>query len=174
MGGDQLVPAVAGDEVEREQGESLRAAWAREWKPLRAEVVALDGAHDLLVELGRRGHTLVLASSAQRDDLDHYVELLDAAELVQASTTADDVEATKPQPDVIQAALDRVDARPGAVMVGDTPWDCQAAGRLGVPSIGTLTGGFSAAELEEAGAVATFASLVDLRDALDDTPLGSR
>ena len=174
MGGDQLVPALAGDDVEREQGESLRAAWSREWQPLRTEVQPLEGARELLVELRRRGHTVVLASSAQRDDLEHYVRLIDAAELVQASTTADDVDATKPHPDILEAALARVDASGAAVMVGDSPWDCRAATRIGLPSLGLLTGGFSAAELEEAGAAATFASLVDLREALDDTPFARR
>jgi HAD superfamily hydrolase (TIGR01549 family) len=170
MGGDQLVAAVAGDEVERERGDSIRDAEKRLYRELIGEVQPFEGAHELLVELQRRGHTLVLASSAHGDDVEHYVDLLDARELADAWTTSDDVERTKPAPDLVVAAMERVGSLT-AVMVGDATWDVEAANRADVKTVAVLTGGFSEDELRAAGAVEVFASLVELRERLDATPL---
>jgi HAD superfamily hydrolase (TIGR01549 family) len=170
MGGDQLVPALAGEDVEREQGDALREAWRTHFDPLRDEIRPLPGAHDLLAELHRRGFEVVLASSAPQEDLDHYVGLLDAADLVDEATTSSDVEQTKPAPDLVAVALEKARGS-DAVMVGDSVWDVQAAGRIDVPTIGLLTGGYAAAELREAGAVAVFEDPAALRAGLDDTSL---
>jgi phosphoglycolate phosphatase-like HAD superfamily hydrolase len=126
----------------------------------------------LIEDLKARGHQVVLASSAKEDEVDHYLDLLDARELADAWTTSADVESTKPAPDLVTSALDRVGAPGGAgVMVGDTPWDIKAAGRVEVSTIAVLTGGFGPEELEESGAIAVFESVADLRARLDDTPL---
>jgi len=95
-------------------------------------------------------------------------------EIVDGWTTGGDVEATKPAPDLVEAALASEDTEDGkaAVLVGDSVWDCEAAGRAGIESIGVLTGGFAAEQLREAGAVGVFESLEDLRADLDETPLG--
>jgi phosphoglycolate phosphatase-like HAD superfamily hydrolase len=114
----------------------------------------------------------VLASSAKQDEVDHYLDLLDARELADGWTTSADVEATKPEPDLVTAAVEKAGGG-DAVMVGDTTWDCEAAGRAGVPTVAVLTGGFSEAELREAGAVAVFQSIEELRGALDETPLAA-
>jgi HAD superfamily hydrolase (TIGR01549 family) len=170
MGGDQLVPALAGEDVERERGDALRDAWRREFQPLREEIRPLPGAHALLADLRRRGFEVVLASSAPQEDLDHYLELLDAADLVDAATTSSDVERTKPAPDLVAVALDKARGD-DAALVGDSVWDVQAAARIGVPTIGVLTGGYGSAELGEAGAVAVFDDAAALCGGLDETPL---
>src|SRR4051794_17760760 len=124
MGGDQLVAALAGDEVEREQGDDLRAAEKTLYLELIDETEPLEGARDFVAELKRRGHTVVLASSAKQNELDHYLDLLDVRELADAWTSSADVEASKPEPDLVLAALEKA-GDDGAVMVGDTPWDCE-------------------------------------------------
>ncbi len=125
----------------------------------------------LLGCLADRGHEVVLASSAKPDEVEHYLDLLDAREVADAWTTSGDVDATKPEPDLVRAAMGKV--RSGeAVMVGDSTWDCEAAGRAGIATVSVLTGGFSEAELRDAGAAAVFESIADLRHQLGDTPLG--
>jgi HAD superfamily hydrolase (TIGR01549 family) len=171
MGGDQLVAAVAGKRVEDRQGDSIRAAETALYADLIGEVQPFADARRLLELLDGRGHRLVLASSGKRDEIDHYLDLLDARELVEAWTTSSDVERTKPDPDLVHAAMDKVGGGE-AVLVGDSTWDCEAAARAEVPTVAVLTGGFSEQELREAGAVAVFESIADLRKALDKTPLG--
>jgi HAD superfamily hydrolase (TIGR01549 family) len=170
MGGDMLVAAVAGDEVEQRRGDRLREAWEREFDELIGEVEPLDGARDLIEELRRRGHRVVLASSAIQAHLDTFLDKLGVRELLDASTTKDDVEATKPEPDLVEAALAKAETRE-AVMVGDAPWDVKAAAKAGVETLCVLTGGYARQELEEAGAAAVYESLIDLRADLDQTPL---
>ena len=170
MGGDQLVEALAGQSVEAEKGDAIRQSEKRLFGQLIGEVAPFDGAHELIAELKDRGHDIVLASSARQDEVDHYLDLLGARELADAWTTAADVEATKPQPDLVIAAMEK--ARDlSAVMVGDTTWDVKAAEAAEVKTVAVLTGGFSEAELREAGAAAVFDSLVALRENLDSTPL---
>jgi HAD superfamily hydrolase (TIGR01509 family) len=172
MGGDQLVGALTDDRVERELGDEIRAAEKERYLELIDEVEPMDGSRELIAELGRRGHIVVLASSAKEDEVDHYLELLDARELADAWTTSADVDATKPKPDLVVAALERVGgSAEDAVMVGDTPWDVQAAHGAGVETIGVLSGGFAAAELRDAGALDVFESVGELRSKLDQTPL---
>ncbi|MGH2749918.1 MAG: HAD family hydrolase [Actinomycetota bacterium] len=171
MGGDNLVKAVAGDEVEHRVGDAIRAAEKKLYGELIDEVEPMEGAHGLLAFLKDRGHQVVLASSAKQEELDHYLDMLDARELCDAWTSSADVESTKPAPDLVVAAMKKIGAR-DATMVGDSTFDCEAAARAGVPTIGVLTGGFSETELREAGAMAVFHSLVELRGELDRTPLG--
>ena len=171
MGGDQLVVAVAGDEVEDAHGESIREAEKRLYGELVGQVCAFEGASDLIARLADRGHEVVLASSAKEDEVERYVELLGAGEQISSFTTSDDVERTKPEPDLIAAAIDRAEGS-DAVMVGDSTWDIEAAERAGIPTVAVLTGGFSAAELTEAGAVAVFESLPELLGEIGSTPLG--
>jgi phosphoglycolate phosphatase-like HAD superfamily hydrolase len=103
--------------------------------------------------------------------VDHYLDLLDARELTDAWTSSADVESTKPDPDLVQTALEKAGGGE-AVMVGDSTWDCEAAKRAGIETVSVLTGGFSEAELEEAGAVAVYQSIDELRRLIDQTPLG--
>jgi phosphoglycolate phosphatase-like HAD superfamily hydrolase len=170
MGGDQLVAAVAGKRVEDRQGDSIRAAEGALYADLIGEVQPFADARRLLELLDGRGHRLVLASSGKRDEVDHYLDLLDARELVEAWTTSADVTQTKPDPDLVHTAVDKVGGG-RAVMVGDSTWDCAAAARADVPSLAVLTGGFSEQELRQAGAQVVFESLTELCERLDETPL---
>ena len=172
MGGDQLVGALAGEGFEREQGDEVRAAEKVLYMELIGEVEPLEGARRCVEDLKSNGHTIVLASSAKPDELEHYLTLLDARALVDAWTDSGDVERTKPEPDLVLAALEKAGAEPDdAVMIGDSVWDCRAAENAGTRSIGVLTGGFSEQELLEAGASKVFTSVEDLREHLADTPL---
>jgi HAD superfamily hydrolase (TIGR01549 family) len=171
MGGDQLVAALAGEDFDAEHGDAVRDAEKERYMELIEEVEPLDGARDLLVGLNQRGHAIVLASSAKQDEADHYLDLLDARDLAKGWTTSADVEKTKPEPDVVAAAIEKAGGGP-AVMVGDSTWDAKAAKRVDVPTIGVLTGGFSEQELREAGAACVFENLHDLLEHLEDSPLG--
>ena len=171
MGGDHLVPTLAGEDWDAEHGDDARAAEKTLYRSLIEEVAPLADARRLLETLKERGHTVILASSAKEDEVDHYLDLLDARDLADGWTTSGDVEATKPDPDLVRSALDKAGGG-AAVMVGDSTWDCVAAGKAEVQTIGVLTGGFSEKELREAGAVAVFETLADLLDGLGDTPLG--
>jgi HAD superfamily hydrolase (TIGR01509 family) len=172
MGGDQLVGALTDERTERELGDRIRDAEKQHYFELIDEVEPMDGSRELIEDLKRRGHKVVLASSAKADEVDHYLEQLDARDLADAWTTSADVEATKPQPDLVNSALERIGGAPGeAVMVGDTPWDVEAASRADVGTVAVRTGGFGADELREAGAIAIFESVQELREHLDETPL---
>ena len=172
MGGDQLVPELCGDDIEARLGDALRDAESEEYMKLIDEVAPFDRAHALIAALKDRGHQVVLASSAKEQEADHYLDLLDARELADAWTTSADVENTKPAPDLVHAALDRLDGDAAeAVMIGDTPWDVRAAAAAGVETITVVTGGFSEQELRDAGAVAVYESVGALLDDLDATRL---
>jgi len=163
MGGDQLVEALIGEEGERADGEAIRAAEGEAYGELIGEVEAMAGATELLRELNQDGAEVVLASSAKAEEVDHYLDLLQARELVQGWITAADVERTKPEPDLVRAALGKGGGG-RAVMVGDSTWDVKAAAAAEVPTLAVLTGGFSEDELREAGAAAVFRSVAALRE----------
>ena len=170
MGGDQLVAALGGEQLENEKGDDIRAAESVLYGELMSEVEPLEGARELIEDLKRSGHAVVLASSAKANEVEHYLDLLDARELARDWTDAGDVEKTKPEPDLVAAAVEKAGGGP-AVMVGDSTWDCEAARRAGLETVAVLTGGFSEAELREAGAACVFASLHEMRKNLARTPL---
>jgi len=177
MGSDRVVTALLSEEVEKEHGDELRDAEGSHYEQMAGEVEPMKGAHDLLAELTERGHPIILASSAEESDVEHYLELLDAGDLIDAYTTSADVKASKPEPDIVHAAIEKAGGGV-AVMIGDSTWDCKAASRAEVPSIGVLTGGFSEQELTEAGASIVFDSVEHLREhlrgvSLSDTVSGS-
>ncbi len=172
MGGDQFVPALTDERFERERGDEVREAETQLYMQMIGEVEPMRDARKLIEDINGRGHKALLASSAKADEVDHYLDLLDARELADGWTSSADVESTKPEPDLVHAALDKAGADPDdAVMIGDTPWDVQAAQRAGVPTIAVMTGGFSEQELREAGAVAVYESVAELREQLDRTVL---
>jgi HAD superfamily hydrolase (TIGR01549 family) len=172
MGGDQLVEHVAGQNVEDRFGDELRETVKDEFGKLIDQTQPFRGAHELLEAVKDRGFRLVLASSARSSDVDHFLDLIDGRSVADAWTTSDDVQRTKPAPDLVQAAVDKVDGCHG-VMVGDSTWDCIAAGKLDIPTLAVRTGGFSVDELRDSGASRVFDSLVELHDALDETPLAA-
>ena len=172
MGGDQLVEALTDADTERDHGDDIRTAEKALYLALIEEVEPFEGARELISDLKDLGHVVVLASSAKADEVDHYLDLLDARELADAWTTSADVEATKPEPDLVRAALERAGGG-DAVMIGDTPWDVKAATAGGVPTIAVRTGGFSIDELQDAGAARVFESIAELRSRLDETPFAA-
>jgi HAD superfamily hydrolase (TIGR01549 family) len=171
MGGDKFVAAVAGDEVEERLGDALRTRWEQLFDGVLDEVAPLQGATELIGELKARGHAVVLATSSVSKHAEHFVDLLRARDVADAWTTKEDVEASKPEPDLVEAALAKAGTR-DAVMVGDTPWDVLAAGNASLETVCVLTGGFSEQELRDAGAAAVYESVEELRERLAETPLG--
>jgi HAD superfamily hydrolase (TIGR01549 family) len=163
MGGDQLVAALAGDEVEDEKGDDIRDAEGPLYMAMIEEVEAFEGASELLAELSEMGHPVVLSSSAKAQEVEHYLDLLGARDLVAGWTTSADVDETKPEPELVETALKKGDGD-GGVMLGDSVWDVEAAKRAGIPTVAVLTGGYSEDELRDAGAVEVFESIGELRE----------
>jgi HAD superfamily hydrolase (TIGR01509 family) len=164
MGGDQIVTALIGEEGEDAAGDEIRAAEGDAYGELIGEVEPMDGARGLIEDLREDGSRVILASSAKEEEVDHYLDLLDARDLVDGWTTAADVERTKPHPDLIRVALEKGGGEAAAVMVGDSTWDVKAAQATGIPTLAVLTGGFSEDELLEAGAAEVVRSIAELRE----------
>jgi HAD superfamily hydrolase (TIGR01509 family) len=173
MGGDQLVTAIGGDQLEERLGDEARKRQTEEVDKLIGEMAPLPGARDLLLAIKERGHTLVLASSGKEHHVDAFLDLLDAREIADDWTSSADVESSKPAPDLLQVALRKVGAPQDAesVMVGDSVWDVEAAKHAGMPALVVRSGGFGDDELRGAGAIALFDTPGDLAAGLDDTPL---
>jgi len=163
MGGDQILDALIGEEAAAAEGDAIRQAEADAYGELIGEVEPMDGARELIEKLREEGDSVILASSAKQEEVDEYLDLLDARELVDGWTTSADVEATKPEPDLVHAALEKAGNDAPSVMVGDSVWDVEAAKRAGIPTLAVLTGGFSEAELREAGALQVVESIAELR-----------
>ena len=172
MGGDQFVPHLIGEEKDAEIGDDLRASEKPLYLSMIEEVEPFEGARDLIVDLKERGSKVILASSAKANELEHYLDLLDVRDVVDDWTSSADVEKTKPEPDLVLAALEKAGTKEDAVMVGDTPWDVKAAKRAGIDTIAVMTGGFGEDELREAGALEVFDSIEELNERIADTPLG--
>jgi HAD superfamily hydrolase (TIGR01509 family) len=170
MGGDRLVAAVAGADVERRQGEALRRRWKELYDELIPNVRVLPGATELLREVKRRGLAVVLASSGQPDHLDHARGLLAADDVVDAVTTGDDVQVTKPDGGLFHLAMRRAGGRHG-VVIGDSPWDVLAAKDVEMATVALRSGGFSTEQLRAVGAVAVFDDPADLINGIHHTPL---
>jgi len=170
MGSDRVVTELLSAQVETEHGDELREAEGSQYEQLVGEVEPMKDAHELLAELKQKGHPIILASSAEQSDVERYIELLDATELVDAYTTSADVKASKPEPDIVHAAIEKAGGG-AAMLIGDSTWDCKAATRAQIPSIAVLTGGFSEQELTEAGASVVFDSVAHLREHLQDVSL---
>lgn len=134
-----------------------------------------DGARELVRELDARGFTVVLATSAPHDELEILRGVLDLEDSLAVVTSAADVDTAKPEPDLIEVAVDRAGAPAGrTILVGDTRWDVEAASRAGVRTIGVLSGGIDPATLEEAGAIAVYEDVAQLLADLDGSPLAAR
>ena len=171
MDGNRLLRSVAGDADDDvlDRAKELHLRYLRESAPL---LQRLPGARELLERVTGLGMKVVLASSSSEDELALSLPVLDSDDLVAAKTSSKDVEVAKPEPTIIEVALERAGADADhAVYVGDAVWDIVACGRAGVPAIGLLSGGVSRGELEKAGAEAVFENPQDLADHLDDTSI---
>jgi HAD superfamily hydrolase (TIGR01509 family) len=173
MGGDKLMPAVSGLSVESPEGERITKRrgeiFTTEFLP---NLQPFRQAGELVAAIKARGITAVAASSAQKDELQKLLDIANAAWLLDGYTSSDDAEESKPDPDIIVAAVKQARARPAdALMIGDTPYDVEAARRAGVEVIGFRCGGWGDQDL--AGARAIFDGPWDLLAHLDDLPLAS-
>lgn len=169
MDGSTLVKSLAtnADEDTRSQLKDLHSRYYKETVPLLRR---LPGAGELLRLVDGLGLQIVLATSAPEDELALLREVLASDELVAAVTSSKDVDTAKPQPDIVDVAMQRagVDAE-HAVFIGDTVWDVEACNRAGLPTIAVLSGGVSRGELEKAGAQAVFENTQELLERIDDT-----
>ncbi|HVW34102.1 MAG TPA: HAD family hydrolase [Acidimicrobiia bacterium] len=167
MGTDQLLETLLG-----RPRPDLKSARAKHFDGLKDEIRALPGAADLLRAVHDRGVRVVLATSAEKSDLEALLAAIGADDAIDAVTGASDVDEAKPSPDIFEAALELVGTAPeDTVAVGDTIWDVKAAARAGLPCVALTTGGIHRAELEAAGAVAVYDDPATLLGGLDDSPL---
>lgn len=172
-GGDQLLPEFLSDDEMERYGEDLSeyrsGLYQREYLPL---VKPFPGARDLLARLKQGGTAVGLASSCHRTELGYYLRMVGGASFVDAATTAEDAERSKPFPDVFEACLERLGFEPGeAVAVGDSPFDAEAARRAGLATVGVLSGGFEERALEAAGCAAIYRDVAELLERLASSPL---
>jgi HAD superfamily hydrolase (TIGR01509 family) len=164
---------IGGEAVEERFGDDIRRVEGEIYMGMIDEVRPFEGARELIADLREVADSVVLASSAKQHEVDHYLDLLDARALASDWTTSADVDSTKPEPDLVHVAMEKVGADSG-LMIGDTRWDCRAAARAGIPAVALLTGGFGEAELREAGAVDVFTGIEDLREGLAGLPVIGR
>lgn len=166
MRGQRLLEELLGEREAARVSEQATDEHARRFAAVRDRVAPLPHARDLLERLVARDIAVVLVSSAERSEVDYYLGLLDAQDLVWASTSAADGSRSKPDPEPIEIALTRSGCD-SAIVIGDSPWDCMAASAAGLPAATVLTGGFARSELEDAGAEAVYEHLGELADDLD-------
>ncbi|UZJ33086.1 HAD family hydrolase [Streptomyces endophytica] len=172
MGADHLIGHLLGPDRDRGDDAAISAAHKTLFAAYWSRLEPLDGAADLLRACARRGWTVVLASSAGGRELSALRAALDAEDALTAVTGADDVEASKPSPDLVEQALERAGTEPGrAVFVGDTVWDMKAGARAGVPCVGVLSGGYCRSELLDAGAREVYEGPAELLARLDSSLL---
>jgi beta-phosphoglucomutase-like phosphatase (HAD superfamily)/tRNA(Arg) A34 adenosine deaminase TadA len=172
-GGDQLVPAILGDEAERAHGDALREAWVEAFLQLSREtkIGCLRGALELIDAAKRRGLRLILATSSKNETFEATICScgVNFRELIPDMVSGDDADATKPAPDLLLAAVKKLGLSPAqCTMIGDTPYDAEACRHGGVVCIGLTTGGFDADTLIRAGARMTYRDAADLLEHFDD------
>ena len=172
MGGDNLLPAAVkiskeseeGKKVSDERGESFKSRYLPRLKPF-------PEVRPLLERMKEDGLRLIVATSSPEDEVKKAIEIVGVGDLLEDATSASDAGRSKPDPDVVQAALDRLGLSAGeVVMLGDTPYDIQAAGKIGIAVIAFRSGGFADKDLQ--GAIAIYDGAADLLAHYDDSPLG--
>lgn len=168
MGGDQLAPTILGEEA-GEDADRAKEIWIEEYsrRGLVDHAEPLPGAADLLRTLKARGVRVSLASSGEQQDIDRYVELLGGREMFDELVSSSDVARTKPAPDIFAVALERLGGPTSAAVIGDTVFDIEAAGKLGLPCVAVLSGGIERQLLEDAGAAAVYADAAAVLAHLD-------
>jgi phosphoglycolate phosphatase len=164
MGGDRLVAAVAGEVVEEAVGDVVRKLHDELFRQRRQEVHPLDGAAELLTACRDAGLRQVVASSSKPEDTEALLELVEGSRMIGEVVTGNEGP-SKPAPDLVETALDRAGSR-HAFLVGDAVWDVESAGRAGIPCVGVLTGGYSEAELRDAGAVVVYETPREVAEAV--------
>ena len=165
MRGDRLLTELLGDRDARRVAEEAEDEQSRRFGAVRGQVAPLPHARELLELLTELGMPAVLASSATDEEVEYYVDLLDARDLVVAWTSASDGGRSKPDPEPLRLALERSGCDTG-IMIGDSPWDCRAATAAGLSTLAVLTGGFARSELEAAGAAGVYEHLGEVCEEL--------
>jgi HAD superfamily hydrolase (TIGR01509 family) len=154
MDSSKLLDALLGHAADT-VGDDAKEKHTEFYETLTDRLRPIEGARELLAALDERGHAVVLATSAPQHELNILLDVLEVGPDVDAVTSSEDVSSAKPDPDIIEVALDKADVPADrAILVGDAVWDVKAASRAGVPTIGVLSGGYSRAELADAGAIA--------------------
>ena len=173
-GGDQLLPVfLSKDELDAE-GEALNKRRSEIFKQrYLPQIKPFPMVRELLKRIQADGMQIALASSAKEDELETYKKAAHIEDLLQAQTSTDDAEKSKPEPDIFEAAMQRLgDVDPKQVIViGDTPYDAEAAGKAGLRTIGVLCGGWPGDALKRAGCIATYRDPADLLAQYDASPL---
>ena len=175
-GGDQILHGLLPPEAlerRKEEIEAFRAdLFKREYLP---KARAFPGVRRLFEHIRAAGQRAVLASSGKEDEVEGYKKLADIADLVEAATSSDEEERSKPFPDIFQAALHKLSPLSAheTMVVGDTPYDAEAARNAGLRMVGVLSGGFSEEALREAGCVAIYRDPEDLLRNYDSSPLAA-
>lgn len=175
-GGDYLLPAVLPQEFLEANGEALEEyrgeIFARDYMP---RIKPFPEVRTLFQKVADAGIKIVLASSGTEQEVAHHLELIGCEDLVEETTSADDAERSKPAPDIFAAALAKLQGIPGehAVVVGDSPYDMQAAKALGVRTIGLRCGGFSDEVLTSAGCDILFDDPADLLRRFGESPFSA-
>jgi HAD superfamily hydrolase (TIGR01549 family) len=167
MGADQMLQRMVD-----EGHEELEKSWQGEFEAMRDEIIATPGARDLVRTLKERGAVTVYATSGQPQDVEALRAVIGADDWIDLTVSSDEVEASKPAPDIFELALERASVQPeDAFVVGDTVWDIEAAHACGLPCIAVTTGGISEDELRSAGAAAVYTSPRELLEGLDQSPI---
>ena len=175
-GGDQLMPDFLSPDVIADKGEEIERFRSDLFKSkYLPQARGIPGAPELFRALAGRGLKIALASSCKADELAEYERLAGIEGLADTTTTSDDAERSKPFPDIFNAVLHKLAvAASDAVVIGDSPYDAEAARSAGLKTIGVLTGGFEEETLRAAGCIAVYRDLEELLRRLEESPLGQR
>lgn len=173
-GSDQLMPEFISQEDYEKVGEKIAECRKEIYqKQLLPQVRPFAQVRELFERLNADGKKILLASSARKETVETYKKLLQIEDLIDSATSTDDAEKSKPEPDIFEAALEKLEgvAVSEVILVGDTPYDAQAANKINLPTIGVLCGGFPEAELRDAGCIAIYDSPADLLAHYEQSPL---
>ncbi|MCJ2070694.1 HAD family hydrolase [Methylobacterium sp. J-030] len=176
-GGDELMPVFLSRERIEREGDTIEAFRSDLFKTkYLPEVRPFPGVRVLFERLRADGLTIALASSGKRSEVERYTDILKIGDLVDVATSSDDAERSKPHPDIFEAALRKLAGGPSDTIhvIGDTPYDAEAAKKAGLPTIGLLCGGFPEVDLSAAGCIAIFRDPQDLLDGFAHSPLAQR
>ena len=176
-GGDQLLPVFFSKEEIDDHGEEMEAERGKLFKKnFLPNVKPFPGVRPLFERMKRDGLRIALASSAKKDELEHYAKLLEIDDLIETGTSSDDAEKSKPHPDIFDAAVKKLGDVPtsASLVIGDTPYDAEAAGKIGIKTVGFLCGGFAESDLRKAGIIALYQDPEDLLRRYENSPFAER
>ena len=181
-GSDKLMPVFFSLEELNESDDDSDLTFGERMRDYRRElykreyhsrIKAFPQVRELFKRIKADGKRVALASSATKDDVATYKQIMDVEDLIDAATTTSEVESSKPEPDVFFVTLDKLGgiAPNNVIVVGDTPYDAEAAGKALLRTIGVLSGGFSEEKLRQAGCIAIYQNIADLLAHYDESPL---